>query len=56
LADPSGTQRRLRESTLRPALLESVDENFVGRTAKFLDELIWMARVLRYGREKVAPT
>jgi NAD(P)H-dependent FMN reductase len=28
---------------------------FIGRTAKFLDELIWMARVLRYGRENIAP-
>src|SRR5438034_2790498 len=32
-----------------------LDESFVGRTAKFLDELIWMSRVLRYGRESVAP-
>src|SRR5438309_9445471 len=32
-----------------------LDESFVGRTAEFLDELIWMARVLRHGRENVAP-
>ena len=32
-----------------------LDESFVRRTAKFLDELIWMARVLRYGRENVPP-
>src|ERR1700737_3470026 len=32
-----------------------LDENFVGRVDKFLDELIWMARVLRHGRENVAP-
>jgi NAD(P)H-dependent FMN reductase len=32
-----------------------LDEGFVRRTAKFLDELIWMARVLRYGRENIAP-
>jgi len=32
-----------------------LDAGFVGRTAKFLDELIWMARVLRYGRENIAP-
>ena len=32
-----------------------LDESFVGRTAKFLDELIWMSRVLRYGRENIAP-
>src|SRR4030095_79766 len=30
-----------------------LDEGFVRRTAKFLDELIWMARVLRPGRENV---
>ena len=32
-----------------------LDESFVRRTAKFLDELIWMARVLRHGRENVPP-
>ena len=32
-----------------------LDEGFVKRTAKFLDELIWMARVLRYGRENIPP-
>src|SRR5437588_960058 len=32
-----------------------LDESFVGRTAKFLDELIWMARALRHGRENIAP-
>src|SRR5213595_2492505 len=32
-----------------------LDEKFVRRTAEFLDELIWMARVLRHGRENVAP-
>src|SRR2546423_664205 len=32
-----------------------LDERFTGRTAKFLDELIWMSRVLRHGRENVAP-
>jgi len=32
-----------------------LDEGFVRRAAKFLDELIWMARVLRYGRENVPP-
>src|SRR5213075_3542111 len=31
-----------------------LDEGFVRRTAEFLDELIWMARVLRYGRENIA--
>lgn len=31
------------------------DESFVRRTAKFLDELIWVARVLRHGRENIAP-
>src|SRR6266496_6848599 len=32
-----------------------LDESFVSRTSKFLDELIWMSRVLRYGRENIAP-
>lgn len=32
-----------------------IDDAFIGRTTKFLDELIWMAKVLRYGRENVAP-
>ena len=34
---------------------ELQDESFVRRVEKFLDELIWMARVLRHGRENVAP-
>jgi len=32
-----------------------LDQRFVSRTTEFLDELIWMARVLRDGRENVAP-
>ena len=32
-----------------------LEEKFTGRVGKFLDELIWMARVLRHGRENVAP-
>ena len=32
-----------------------LDENFVRRVDKFLDELIWMSRVLRYGRENIPP-
>jgi NAD(P)H-dependent FMN reductase len=32
-----------------------LDEKYVGRVDKFLDELLWMARVLRRGRESVAP-
>lgn len=31
------------------------DEKFVSRVDKFLDELIWMAKVLRHGRENIAP-
>ncbi len=31
-----------------------VDQNYVRRVDKFLDELIWMARVLRHGREEIA--
>jgi NAD(P)H-dependent FMN reductase len=30
-----------------------LDQAFIKRTDKFLSELIWMARVLRYGRENV---
>ena len=30
-----------------------LDEGFVGRVNKFLDELIWMARVLRHGRDNI---
>jgi NAD(P)H-dependent FMN reductase len=32
-----------------------LDESYLKRTKKFLDELVWMAKVLRYGRENVAP-
>jgi NAD(P)H-dependent FMN reductase len=32
-----------------------LDQNFVGRVDKFLNELIWMSRVLRHGRESIAP-
>jgi hypothetical protein len=31
-----------------------LDQAYVGRIDKFLKELIWMAKVLRYGRENVA--
>ena len=31
-----------------------LDQNFIRRIATFLNELIWMARVLRYGRERIA--
>jgi NAD(P)H-dependent FMN reductase len=34
---------------------ELQDENFVRRVDSFLNELIWMARVLRHGRENIAP-
>src|SRR6266513_4751773 len=32
-----------------------LDESYVRRVDKFLDELIWMSRTLRYGRENIAP-
>lgn len=32
-----------------------MDENFVRRVDTFLNELIWMSRVLRYGRQSIAP-
>jgi NAD(P)H-dependent FMN reductase len=31
-----------------------VDESYIKRTAGFLDELVWMAKTLRHGRENVA--
>ncbi len=31
------------------------DEKYVGRVAKFLNELVWMSRVLRHGRENIPP-
>ena len=30
-----------------------LDQAFVRRTEKFLDELVWMAKTLRYGRENI---
>jgi hypothetical protein len=32
-----------------------LDDAFIRRAAQFVDELIWMARVLRHGRENIAP-
>src|SRR5438309_8420791 len=32
-----------------------LDQNFVRRVESFLNELIWMARVLRHGRENIPP-
>lgn len=32
-----------------------LDDGFVRRVGKFLDEVLWMARVLRHGRENVPP-
>jgi NAD(P)H-dependent FMN reductase len=34
---------------------ELLDQSFVRRVNNFLDELLWMARVLRHGRENIAP-
>jgi hypothetical protein len=34
---------------------ELQDQSFIKRIGKFLDEVIWMSRVLRYGRENIAP-
>src|ERR1700731_5422447 len=33
---------------------ELLDQSFVRRVNEFLDELLWMARVLRHGRENIA--
>jgi NAD(P)H-dependent FMN reductase len=32
-----------------------LDQNFVRRVETFLNELIWMSKVLRHGREQIAP-
>jgi NAD(P)H-dependent FMN reductase len=32
-----------------------LDQNYIRRVDKFLDELIWMSRVLCHGRENIAP-
>ena len=32
-----------------------LDESYLRRVDKFLDELIWMSRVLRHGRENIPP-
>jgi hypothetical protein len=32
-----------------------LDENFVRRIDMFLNELIWMSKVLRHGRQSIAP-
>ena len=32
-----------------------LDQSYVRRVGRFLDELIWMARVLRHGRKNVPP-
>jgi NAD(P)H-dependent FMN reductase len=31
------------------------DERYVGRVAKFLNELVWLTRVMRHGRENIPP-
>jgi NAD(P)H-dependent FMN reductase len=31
------------------------EEKYVGRVAEFLNELVWMSRVLRYGRNEIPP-
>jgi NAD(P)H-dependent FMN reductase len=31
------------------------NEKYVGRLAKFLNELVWMSRVMRHGREEIPP-
>ena len=33
---------------------ELLDQAYIARTDKFLNELIWMAKVLRYGRENIS--
>src|SRR3954454_13359297 len=31
------------------------DEKYVGRAAKFLNELVWMTRVMKHGRDNIPP-
>ncbi len=31
------------------------DDKYVGRVAKFLNELVWMTRVLKHGRDNISP-
>ena len=31
------------------------EEKYVGRAAKFINELVWMSRVLRHGRDEIPP-
>ena len=31
------------------------EQKYVGRVAKFLNELVWMTRVMRYGRQHIPP-
>jgi hypothetical protein len=31
------------------------DEKYVGRAAKFVNELVWMTRVMKHGRENIPP-
>src|SRR5262252_8885755 len=38
---------------LDPATGKITDPAYVGRVAKFLDELVWMARALRFARENI---
>jgi hypothetical protein len=40
--------------SIDPAAAKLTDPAYSSRVAKFLDELVWMARVLRYGRETLA--
>jgi NAD(P)H-dependent FMN reductase len=44
----SGAQKLFDESG------KLLDESYVKRMDKFLKELIWMSKVLRYGREQVS--
>jgi NAD(P)H-dependent FMN reductase len=34
---------------------ELKEQRFVGRVAKFLNELVWMAKLLRHGRDNIPP-
>src|SRR5437879_11314060 len=44
-----------RIGTLFDELGKVLDENYIRRVDMFLNELIWMSRVLRHGRDNITP-
>jgi NAD(P)H-dependent FMN reductase len=44
----------MAEKLFDPATGKITDPAYIGRVKRLLDELVWMARALRYGRENIA--